>query len=145
MWLTHFWHSWSQFFIFAWDVTAEGILRTGVLICLVVSTFRWVWCPELLCNGELTNMENFELRCCNGHFGTICQSVVWRMECHCIHYFCSTAFKIGNILYCWNCMANCSLKTKLFASSVLYNMLPFIIIDMQWIVIKMIMDIRLIN
>ena len=35
MWLTHFWHSWSQFFIFAWDVTAEGILRTGVLICLV--------------------------------------------------------------------------------------------------------------
>ena len=37
MWLTHFWHSWSQFFIFAWDVTAGGILRTGVLICLVVS------------------------------------------------------------------------------------------------------------
>ena len=36
MWLTHFWHSWSQFFIFAWDVTAGGILRTGVLICLVV-------------------------------------------------------------------------------------------------------------
>ena len=35
MWLTHFWHSWSQFFIFAWDVTAGGILRTGVLICLV--------------------------------------------------------------------------------------------------------------
>ena len=32
MWLTHFWHSWSQFFIFAWDVTAGGILRTGVLI-----------------------------------------------------------------------------------------------------------------
>ena len=38
MWLTHFWHSWSQFFIFAWDVTAGGILRTGVLICLV-----WSW------------------------------------------------------------------------------------------------------
>ena len=37
MWLTHFWHSWSQFFIFAWDVTAGGILRTGVLICLVRS------------------------------------------------------------------------------------------------------------
>ena len=37
MWLTHFWHSWSQFFIFAWDVTAGGILRTGVLICLVGS------------------------------------------------------------------------------------------------------------
>ena len=36
MWLTHFWHSWSQFFIFAWDVTAGGILRTGVLICLVI-------------------------------------------------------------------------------------------------------------
>ena len=36
MWLTHFWHSWSQFFIFAWDVTAGGILRTGVLICLVL-------------------------------------------------------------------------------------------------------------
>ena len=35
MWLTYFWHSWSQFFIFAWDVTAGGILRTGVLICLV--------------------------------------------------------------------------------------------------------------
>ena len=35
MWLTQFWHSWSQFFIFAWDVTAGGILRTGVLICLV--------------------------------------------------------------------------------------------------------------
>ena len=35
MWLTHFWHTWSQFFIFAWDVTAGGILRTGVLICLV--------------------------------------------------------------------------------------------------------------
>ena len=35
MWLTHFWHSWSQFFIFAWDVTAGGILRTGVLIYLV--------------------------------------------------------------------------------------------------------------
>ena len=35
MWLTHFWHSWNQFFIFAWDVTAGGILRTGVLICLV--------------------------------------------------------------------------------------------------------------
>ena len=41
MWLTHFWHSWSQFFIFAWDVTAGGILRTGVLICLV---FTW-WKP----------------------------------------------------------------------------------------------------
>ena len=37
MWLTPFWHSWSQFFIFAWDVTAGGILRTGVLICLVFS------------------------------------------------------------------------------------------------------------
>ena len=37
MWLTHFWHSWSQFFIFAWDVTAGGILRTGFLICLVGS------------------------------------------------------------------------------------------------------------
>ena len=37
MWLTHFWHSWSQFFIFAWDVTAGGILRTGILICLVGS------------------------------------------------------------------------------------------------------------
>ena len=37
MWLTHFWRSWSQFFIFAWDVTAGGILRTGVLICLVES------------------------------------------------------------------------------------------------------------
>ena len=36
MWLTHFWHSWSQVFIFAWDVTAGGILRTGVLICLVL-------------------------------------------------------------------------------------------------------------
>ena len=36
MWLTHFWHSCSQFFIFAWDVTAGGILRTGVLICLVM-------------------------------------------------------------------------------------------------------------
>ena len=35
MWLTHFWRSWSQFFIFAWDVTAGGILRMGVLICLV--------------------------------------------------------------------------------------------------------------
>ena len=41
MWLTHFWHSWSQFFIFAWDVTAGGILRTGVLICLVVVK---IWC-----------------------------------------------------------------------------------------------------
>ena len=40
MWLTHFWHSRSQFFIFAWDVTAGGILRTGVLICLVLS---WIW------------------------------------------------------------------------------------------------------
>ena len=29
--------SWSQYFIFAWDVTAGGILRTGVLICLVYS------------------------------------------------------------------------------------------------------------
>ena len=38
MWLTHFWHSRSQFFIFAWDVTAGGILRTGVLICLVLFT-----------------------------------------------------------------------------------------------------------
>ena len=38
MWLTHFWHSWSQFFIFAWDVTGGGgILRTGVLICLVTA------------------------------------------------------------------------------------------------------------
>ena len=27
----------NQFFIFAWDVTAGGILRTGVLICLVSS------------------------------------------------------------------------------------------------------------
>ena len=36
MWLTHFWHSWSQFFIFAWDVTAGVFLRTGVLICLVI-------------------------------------------------------------------------------------------------------------
>ena len=46
MWLTHFWHSWSQFFIFAWDVTAGGILRTGVLICPVVNwtlrnKFKW--------------------------------------------------------------------------------------------------------
>ena len=41
MWLTHFWHSWSQFFIFAWDVTAGGILRTGVLICLVSNAFTW--------------------------------------------------------------------------------------------------------
>ena len=40
MWLTHFWHSWSQFFIFAWDVTAGGILRTGVLICLVLPASR---------------------------------------------------------------------------------------------------------
>ena len=40
MWLTHFWHSWNQFFIFAWDVTAGGILRTGVLICLVSSESR---------------------------------------------------------------------------------------------------------
>ena len=39
MWLTHFWHSWSQFFIFAWDVTAGGILRTGVLICLVLKVY----------------------------------------------------------------------------------------------------------
>ena len=36
-----FWHSWSQFFIFAWDVTAGGILRTGVLICLVRITITW--------------------------------------------------------------------------------------------------------
>ena len=49
MWLTHFWHSWSQFFIFAWDVTAGGILRTGVLICLVdnksalVQAMAWHW------------------------------------------------------------------------------------------------------
>ena len=48
MWLTHFWHSWSQFFIFAWDVTAGGILRTGVLICLVeqvaiISSYRIVF------------------------------------------------------------------------------------------------------
>ena len=41
MWLTHFWHSWSQFFIFAWDVTAGGILRTGVLICLVATLLRF--------------------------------------------------------------------------------------------------------
>ena len=41
MWLTHFWHSWSQFFIFAWDVTAGGILRTGVLICLVPYCGCW--------------------------------------------------------------------------------------------------------
>ena len=41
MWLTHFWHSWSQFFIFAWDVTAGGILRTGVLICLVIPILLW--------------------------------------------------------------------------------------------------------
>ena len=40
MWLTHFWHSWSQFFIFAWDVTAGGILRTGVLICLVIFFYQ---------------------------------------------------------------------------------------------------------
>ena len=34
------WHSWSQFFIFAWDVTAGGILRTGVLICLVAIAYH---------------------------------------------------------------------------------------------------------
>ena len=50
MWLTHFWHSWSHFFIFAWDVTAGGILRTGVLICLVLiymyyfnDIIIWIW------------------------------------------------------------------------------------------------------
>ena len=37
------WHSWSQFFIFAWDVTAGGILRTGVLICLVFN------CEHMTC------------------------------------------------------------------------------------------------
>ena len=58
MWLTHFWHSWSQFFIFAWDVTAGGILRTGVLICLVswgfndykpalVQMMAWHWNPQI--------------------------------------------------------------------------------------------------
>ena len=30
----------SKFFIFAWDVTAGGILRTGVLICLVLPVVR---------------------------------------------------------------------------------------------------------
>ena len=47
MWLTHFWHSWSQFFIFAWDVTAGGILRTGVLICLVSLIFLYFYNPPL--------------------------------------------------------------------------------------------------
>ena len=47
MWLTHFWHSWSQFFIFAWDVTAGGILRTGVLICLVyILPQSLQWCMQ---------------------------------------------------------------------------------------------------
>ena len=49
MWLTHFWHSWSQFFIFAWDVTAGGILRTGVLICLVMSEFVPLSCVGVIC------------------------------------------------------------------------------------------------
>ena len=51
MWLTHFWHSWSQFFIFAWEVTAGGILRTGVLICLVLSVFIvWKWSITTCCH-----------------------------------------------------------------------------------------------
>ena len=49
MWLTHFWHSWSQFFIFAWDVTAGGILRTGVLICLVsITAILRFWIPKFV-------------------------------------------------------------------------------------------------
>ena len=52
MWLTHFWHSWSQFFIFAWDVTAGGILRTGVLICLVNPVFKSCKPPGQFNSGE---------------------------------------------------------------------------------------------
>ena len=52
MWLTHFWHSWSQFFIFAWDVTAGGILRTGVLICLVQLTFLTCLVLKLEYSGQ---------------------------------------------------------------------------------------------
>ena len=68
MWLTHFWHSWSQFFIFAWDVTAGGILRTGVLICLVdvncmfgpwwnsIITLLWPCLPDdVKCNLNISN------------------------------------------------------------------------------------------
>ena len=52
MWLTHFWHSWSQFFIFAWDITAGGILRTGVLICLVLIDCDYVT-PSLISSCNL--------------------------------------------------------------------------------------------
>ena len=38
--VTHSFLAWSQFFIFAWDVTAGGILRTGILICLVASPIK---------------------------------------------------------------------------------------------------------
>ena len=64
MWLTHFWHSWSQFFIFAWDVTAGGILRTGVLICLVCA---WT-------NGWVNNRYAGDLRCHCARYDVI---VMW--------------------------------------------------------------------
>ena len=68
MWLTHFWHSWSQFFIFAWDVTAGGILRTGVLICLVIKAeqFHWLssfWQQEISLMYEENNFLFKECDC----------------------------------------------------------------------------------
>ena len=65
MWLTHFWHSWSQFFIFAWDVTAGGILRTGVLICLVryvpIIVSSWNF-QELLPTTEVMSMQKVKVK-----------------------------------------------------------------------------------
>ena len=81
MWLTHFWHSWSQFFIFAWDVTAGGILRTGVLICLVGSDngLAPIWCQAITWTNDDSSI---------GPLGTQFSEIwikVWRFSFNKIH------------------------------------------------------------